>query len=114
VPQGKKKRSLIIEQTTQNLPVKKEKKSLPVNQIFHAGEFTIRRKSFLFVGIIFYKVKFMKEHLWLTPVVLATQKAEIRRLKVRNQPRQKGSKIPSQRTSQVWWYTSIIPVIPTT
>jgi hypothetical protein len=37
-------------------------------------------------------------HQWLTPVILATQEAKIRRIVVRNQPRQIVSKILSQKT----------------
>jgi hypothetical protein len=35
-----------------------------------------------------FKNKDSTRHLWLTPVILATQEAEIRRITVRSQPRQ--------------------------
>jgi hypothetical protein len=42
-------------------------------------------------------------HQWLTPVILATQEAEIRRIKVWNQPRQVVGETLSQKIpSQTW------------
>jgi hypothetical protein len=32
--------------------------------------------------------KELARHWWLTPIILATQKAEVRRIKVQSQPRQ--------------------------
>jgi hypothetical protein len=38
--------------------------------------------------IFILKISFLTRHWWLTPVILATQEAEIRRLEVQSQPRQ--------------------------
>jgi hypothetical protein len=48
---------------------------------------------------------------WLTSVIPATQKAEIRRIEVQGQPRRKVSKTPSQQISWTWWYTHVMPTI---
>jgi hypothetical protein len=47
----------------------------------------------------------------LIPVVSATGEAEIRRIVVQGHPRQKVSKTPSQPTSQLWWFTPVIPAM---
>jgi hypothetical protein len=49
---------------------------------------------------------------WLTPVIQHTWEAENRRMKVQSQSGQKFSENTSQWVSQVWWYISIILVIP--
>jgi hypothetical protein len=41
-------------------------------------------------------------------IILATQEAVIRRIEVQSQPWKKVSKAPSQPTSQVLWFTSVI------
>jgi hypothetical protein len=41
---------------------------------------------------------------WLTPVILATEEAEVRRIAVQGRPRQKFSKTSPQSISQVWWH----------
>jgi hypothetical protein len=44
----------------------------------------------------------------LTPVILATQEAEIQRIKVQEQPRKNVLKIPSQPTKNgAWWHVSV-------
>jgi hypothetical protein len=52
------------------------------------------------------KKKKKVSHQWLTPVILATQEAEIRRIEVHSQPRQMvyetlSQKNPSQKKG--WW-----------
>jgi hypothetical protein len=42
----------------------------------------------LAANISFFKKDSLAGSRWLTPVILATQKAEIRRIKVQSQPRQ--------------------------
>jgi hypothetical protein len=37
---------------------------------------------------LFYKSQRVTRHWWLTPVILATQEADVRRIMVRRQPRQ--------------------------
>jgi hypothetical protein len=44
----------------------------------------------------FKKKHYLSQALWLTPAILATQEAEIKRVVVLGQPRQKVHKIPSQ------------------
>jgi hypothetical protein len=47
---------------------------------------------------------------WLTPTVLATQEAEIRRIIVQDQPEQKVSDTSiSTKKSLMWWHTPVIP-----
>jgi hypothetical protein len=43
------------------------------------------------------------------PVILATQKAEIRRIRVPGQPMQDNSDSQSQAARQGWWYMLLIP-----
>jgi hypothetical protein len=46
----------------------------------------------------------MARYQWLTPVILATQEAEIRRIVVRSQPRQIVLKTLSLKNpSEGWW-----------
>jgi hypothetical protein len=47
-------------------------------------------------------------HQWLTPVILATQEAEIRRTAVRSQPRQivLNTLFEKPFTKKVWWSDS--------
>jgi hypothetical protein len=47
---------------------------------------------------------------WLTPVILATWEAEIRRVIVRGQPGLKVLKIPSSNKSWVRWRVPVTPV----
>jgi hypothetical protein len=49
--------------------------------------------------------------LWLTPVIPAIQEAQMGRMTVQGQPRQKAKETPSQPTSWMWWYVPIIPVM---
>jgi hypothetical protein len=45
-------------------------------------------------------------HQWLTPVILATEEAEIRRIAVRSQPRQVVPQDPNLKksfTKKGWW-----------
>jgi hypothetical protein len=49
---------------------------------------------------------------WLTPVILATQKAEIRKITIQSQPRQTGAsphlgKNPSQKIELVEWLKTL-------
>jgi hypothetical protein len=44
------------------------------------------------------KKKYTFGHLWLAPVMLATQEAEIRKISVQSQPRPKVHKTQSQKT----------------
>jgi hypothetical protein len=44
-----------------------------------------------------------------TPVIPATWEAEIGRIFIQGQPRQKVSKTPSQQVSWTWWYTTMNP-----
>jgi hypothetical protein len=49
---------------------------------------------------------------WLTPVILTTREAEIRRTAVRGRPSKKVHKTPSQPTrSWAWWHLPVIPAI---
>jgi hypothetical protein len=49
---------------------------------------------------------------WLMPFILATRKAEIRRITIQGQPRQKVSKtLISNNKSWVWWQVPVIPAI---
>jgi hypothetical protein len=47
---------------------------------------------------------------WLTPVIPVTREAEIRRISVQGQARQKV-RPPSQQISQVWGFTVVIQAI---
>jgi hypothetical protein len=47
-----------------------------------------------------YKTCSPAGHQWLTAIILATQEAEIRRIKVRSQPRKKVPETPSRKTLQ--------------
>jgi hypothetical protein len=40
---------------------------------------------------------------WLTPVILATEEAKIKRITVWSQPRKNVSETPSQPITQTWW-----------
>jgi hypothetical protein len=44
-----------------------------------------------------YRIKILAGHQWLTPVILATWKAEIERIKVQGQPEQIVSETPSPK-----------------
>jgi hypothetical protein len=44
----------------------------------------------------------LARHWWLTPIILVTQEAEIRRIEVRSQPEQFVREILSQ-TKKDWW-----------
>jgi hypothetical protein len=52
-------------------------------------------------------------HLWLTPVIPATQEAEIRRIVVRSQPRANSSRDPISKKpitkKQRWGWWSVVP-----
>jgi hypothetical protein len=48
---------------------------------------------------------------WLTPIIPATQEAEIRRITVRNQPGQKVSEIPFQSISQACFLEEMLKVL---
>jgi hypothetical protein len=56
--------------------------------------------------------KFWARHQWLTPVILATQEAEIRRIEVRSQPGQIVHETLSRKKKK--WITSFIPSFPQT
>jgi hypothetical protein len=76
--------------------------------------------SSLYTLVSFPSLKKVTKHLinnlkearrqWLTPVILATWEAEIRRIMVRGQPRQKVGKTPSQPIKS--WEQGHMPVIP--
>jgi hypothetical protein len=53
----------------------------------------------------YYKIAMLARQRWLTPIILATQEAEIRRITVQCQPREKVHKTPSQKklTKKCWW-----------
>jgi hypothetical protein len=49
---------------------------------------------------------------WLTSVILAVWEAEIRRIKVQSQQKQKVLEFPSQPIKiWAWWYVLLIPAL---
>jgi hypothetical protein len=44
---------------------------------------------------------------WLSCIIPAIWKVEIKRIKVQGHPRQNVRKAPSQQTSCAWWLTSV-------
>jgi hypothetical protein len=58
--------------------------------------------------LVFIQETFTARHQWLTPVILATQETEIRRITVRSQPGQIVYETLSQKkkktiTKKGWW-----------
>jgi hypothetical protein len=45
------------------------------------------------------------------PVIPAIQEADIGRIAIWGQPRQKVSKIPSQLINWAWWYMPVVPAM---
>jgi hypothetical protein len=50
------------------------------------------------VSYFFFNILFYARRQWLTPIILATQKAEIRRIAVQSQPRQIAQETLSDKT----------------
>jgi hypothetical protein len=48
---------------------------------------------------------------WPMLIIQTIQEAEIRRIEVQGQPRQKVSKTPSQSIMWVYWHASVVPAI---
>jgi hypothetical protein len=51
-------------------------------------------------------------HPWLTPIILATWEAEIRRMKVQGQPRQKVLETPSSKITRAKWTGGVVQAPP--